>query len=225
MTRAELTARQAQVLKFIISYTRQNGFPPSVRNIGDAVGLKSSSSVHSHLNALEKKGYIFRNSSSARAITVNEELLNGVEGFEDLCVEESNIEDPLEEVYRDIIALPLVGRVAAGSPILAEENIEETIGLPAQIVGDSSSFLLTIQGDSMIEAGILDGDIVVVKQQNTANNGDIVVAMIDEQCTVKSFFREPDRIRLQPQNSTMEPIYSTDVSIIGKVTGLFRSIR
>jgi len=221
MSNPKLTDRQKQILDYIRISIRDRGFPPSVREIGDATGLKSSSSVHSHLTALEKKGYLKRDASSARALTVNEALLD-----DDLSVHVDDViaEEPVDEVYRNVIPLPLVGRVAAGTPILAEQNIEETLGLPKQIVGDANSFLLTVSGESMIEAGILDGDIVVVTEQSTARNGEIVVAMIDDEATVKTFYKEADRIRLQPENSSMEPIYTTDAVILGKVTALFRTI-
>ena len=221
MSNPKLTDRQKQILDYIRISIRDRGFPPSVREIGDATGLKSSSSVHSHLTALEKKGYLKRDASSARALTVNEALLD-----DDLSVRVDDViaEEPADEVYRNVIPLPLVGRVAAGTPILAEQNIEETLGLPKQIVGDANSFLLTVSGESMIEAGILDGDIVVVTEQSTARNGEIVVAMIDDEATVKTFYKEADRIRLQPENSSMEPIYTTDAVILGKVTALFRTI-
>jgi len=216
-----LTDRQKQILDFIRVSTRDNGYPPSVREIGDATGLKSSSSVHSHLTALERKGYLKRSASSARALTVNEAMLD-----DELSVraDDAVAEEPIDEMFRNVVPVPLVGRVAAGMPILAEENVEETMGLPKQIVGDSNSFMLTVSGESMIEAGILDGDIVVVTEQNTANNGDIVVAMIDDEATVKTFYKEEGRVRLQPQNSSMEPIYATDVTILGRVTALFRSL-
>lgn len=221
MATTKLTDRQKQILDYIRISIRDRGFPPSVREIGDAIGLKSSSSVHSHLTALEKKGYLKRDSSSARALTVNEDLLD-----DELSVHADAViaEEPVDEVFRNVIPLPLVGRVAAGSPILAEQNIEETMGLPKQIVGDTNSFLLTVSGESMIEAGILDGDIVVVTEQNTARNGEIVVALIDDEATVKTFYKEDGRIRLQPENSSMEPIYTTDALILGKVTALFRTI-
>ena len=221
MAKNDLTDRQKQILKIICTTIRDKGFPPSVREIGDVIGLKSSSSVHAHLRALEKKGYIRRDTASARAIMLNENMIDDdILGIPD----EDVIEDEEARVYEDIVPLPLVGRVAAGTPILAEQNIEETIGLPKEIVGDNSSFLLTVSGESMIEAGILDGDIVVVREQHTANNGDIVVAMIDDSATVKTFYKEADCIRLQPQNPTMDPIYVKDVTILGKVTALFRTI-
>ena len=217
----KLTDRQKQILDCIRIAIRDTGYPPSVREIGEITGLKSPSSVHSHLKALTRKGYLTRNGSSARALVVNEDLLD-----DELSVHADDVieETADEEALRNVVAVPLVGRVAAGAPILAEENIEDTMGLPKQLVGDENSFMLTVSGESMIEAGILDGDVVVVKEQSTANNGDIVVAMIDDSATVKTFYREADCIRLQPQNSSMEPIYTTDAVILGKVTALFRSL-
>ncbi len=209
-----LTKRQQEILDFLRSFTAGNGYPPSVREIGEAVGLSSSSTVHSHLSALEGKGYIRRDASSARALVIVDQLI----------ADESNslIDGP--DPFANIITLPLVGRVAAGEPILAEQNIEDTLTLPTQLVDDSSSFLLTVKGESMIEAGILDGDLVVVREQQTADNGDIVVALIDESATVKTFYREQDRIRLQPENKTMEPIYTTEAMILGKVVALLRTL-
>ena len=202
----ELTKRQQQILDFIRAEIHRCGYPPSVREIGEAVGLSSSSTVHSHLAALEAKGFIRRDPSKPRALEVLDfrETDRGI--------------DP-----GSVRAVPLVGQVAAGQPILAAENIEQTMSLPAEMAGDQT-FILRVRGESMIEAGILDGDFVVVHQQPTAENGDIVVAMIDDSATVKTFYREPDRIRLQPENSTMEPIYTRDVSILGKVVALFRRL-
>lgn len=204
--RHELTKRQTQILDFIRAEIHRRGFPPSVREIGEAVGLSSSSTVHSHLAALEAKGFIRRDPSKPRALEV-------------LDYRDTDRAVDLGAVF----AVPIVGSVAAGSPILAAENIESTMSLPAELAGEST-FILKVKGDSMIEAGILDGDFVVVRQQQTANNGEIVVAMIDDGATVKRFFREADRIRLQPENSSMEPIYARDVSILGKVVALFRRI-
>lgn len=202
----QLTRRQEQILDVIRSEVHRRGFPPSVREIGEAVGLSSSSTVHSHLDALERKGFIRRDPSKPRALEVLD--------FRDT---ERGID------YGAARAVPLVGQVAAGTPILAAENIESTMVLPAEMA-DESTFLLRVKGDSMIEAGILDGDFVVVRQQSTAADGDIVVASIDDEATVKRFFREPDRIRLQPENRTMEPIYARDVQISGKVVALFRRV-
>jgi repressor LexA len=215
MSSEVLTTRQQQVFEFIKSYSSQHGYPPSVRDIGKQVGLKSSSTVHSHLISLENKGYIRRDPSSARAIEI-------IGGLDDVDPE---INSEYEYQYmQNVVKLPVLGRVAAGEPILADQNIEDSFALPTQVVGDTGSFMLTIHGNSMIEAGINDGDYVVVREQNTATNGDIVVALLGDEATVKTFYREPDRIRLQPQNSTMEPIYSRDVQIVGKVIALLRSL-
>ena len=202
----DLTDRQLQILDFIKAEVRRVGFPPTVRDIGAAVGLSSSSTVHSHLAALEAKGLIRRDPSKPRALEV------------------IGHEDGSYEVDYNVRRLPLVGQVAAGAPILAAENIEQTMTLPVELVHDDSTFILKVKGESMIEAGILDGDFVVVRQQATANNGEIVVAMIEDEATVKTFYREADRVRLQPENASMEPIYSTDLSILGKVVAVFRRL-
>ncbi|KAF0207609.1 MAG: transcriptional repressor LexA [Actinomycetota bacterium] len=204
--RHELSKRQSQILDFIRAEVHRRGFPPSVREIGEAVGLSSSSTVHSHLAALEAKGFVRRDPSKPRALEVLD--------FRD---NERAVD------YGSVQAVPVVGCVAAGAPLLAAENIESTMSLPTELAGEST-FILRVKGESMIDAGILDGDFVVVRQQSTANNGEIVVAMIDEDATVKRFFREADTIRLQPENATMEPIYSRDVIVIGKVVALFRRI-
>ena len=210
-----LTKKQREILEFIRDRIREQGYPPTVREIGEALGLSSSSTVHSHIAALEAKGYLKRNGSSARALTVVEGMLDDdhVDSDED------------EELYRNMVALPLVGQVAAGEPILAEQNIEETLPMPKQIVGDSSSFLLKVKGDSMIDVGIFDGDYVVVKESHGAVNGEIVVAMVDDAATVKRFYKESDHIRLQPENETMDPIIVKDCTILGSVVALFRSFR
>jgi repressor LexA len=205
----DLTDRQRQVLDFIKSETRRQGFPPTVRDIGQAVGLSSSSTVHAHLAALEAKGLIRRDPSKPRAL----EVIGRDDG-------------PAPTVARqpvgNVVELPVIGSVAAGMPTLAAENIETTIPLPTEIVRDDSTFVLRVKGESMIDAGIFDGDYVVVHQQPTAVNGDIVVAQIEDEATVKRFFREADRIRLQPENPTMEPIYARDVTVLGKVVAVFR---
>jgi len=202
----ELTRRQQEILDYIRGEIHRVGYPPSVREIGEAVGLSSSSTVHSHLSALEAKGFIRRDPSKPRALEVLDFRDN------DAAVD-----------YGNVYSVPLVGQVAAGQPILASENIEQTIPLPAEFAGEQT-FILRVRGDSMVDAGILEGDFVVVRQQNTAQNGDIVVAMLDDEATVKTFYREADRIRLQPQNSTMDPIYSRDVSVLGKVVALLRKL-
>lgn len=214
MSRDKLSKRQAAIYDYICTYTKERGFPPSVREIGAAVGLASPSTVHMHLKVLQERGLIRRDSKKPRTIEV--------------VTEDSVDETPLVSVKQDassnLITLPLVGRVAAGTPILAEQNVEETITLPVSIVGDSSSFILRVRGQSMINAGIFDGDYVIVKEQHDAYDGEIVVALIDESATVKTFYREKDQIRLQPENDAMNPIYVKDASIIGRVTGLIRSI-
>lgn len=205
-----LTKRQQRVYDFIESYIAQKGFGPTVREIADAVDLSSPSTVHVHLKTLEEKGYIVRDHLKSRSIALatrpDAEPSYGSEGSD------------------STLSLPLVGNVAAGEPLLAEQNIESTMTLPTELVGDSASFILSVHGESMIEAGINDGDYVVVKQQQVARNGEIVVALIDDGATVKRFFKEQDHIRLQPENSTMEPIITRDCSIVGKVVAVLRRV-
>lgn len=198
----DLSQRQNAILEFIKQEIRVKGYPPSVREIGDAVGLMSSSTVHGHLQTLEDKGYIRRDPIKPRAIEVLDSANNVIE--------------------KKVVQVPIVGRVTAGQPILAQENIEDTFPLPLGYVNDDNVFLLKVRGESMINAGILNGDLILVRQQNTAINGEIVVAMIGDEATVKRFFREKTLIRLQPENELMEPIYSQDVKILGKVIGVFR---
>ena len=200
---SDLTPKQAAILAVIKKNIKQKGYPPSVREIGQAVGLSSSSTVHGYLKKLEAKGYLRRDATKPRAIEVL---------------------DLTEEDKVDFINVPLLGRVAAGMPILAVENREELFPLPTQFTGAGEFFMLTIRGNSMIEAGILEEDMVVVRRQSDVNNGDIVVALINEEATVKRFFREKSRVRLQPANSQMEPIYTTELQILGKVIGLVRKI-
>lgn len=208
MQLSKLSARQQAILDFIKHEVRTKGYPPSVREIGEAVGLASSSTVHGHLDRLEKKGLIRRDATKPRAIEVTD-----------------GSDDSSMIMSQAVARVPLVGKVTAGAPILATENIEEYFPLPAHMVGDYNVFMLSIVGDSMIEAGIHDGDYVIVRQQSSANNGDIVVAMTEEdEATVKRFYREKDHIRLQPENSTMEPIRLQNVTILGKVIGLYREI-
>ena len=209
MTRdRELTDRQRQVLDFIKADTARTGYPPTVRDIGAAVGLSSSSTVHAHLEALEAKGLIRRDPSKPRALEVLDRAVPVT---------------PLP-ARTNVVDLPLVGAVAAGVPMLAAENVESTMSLPTEVVRDDSTFVLRVKGESMIGAGILDGDYVVVRSQPTAVNGDIVVAQLEDEATVKRFFKEADRVRLQPENDTMEPIYARDVTILGKVTAVFRRL-
>ncbi|TYP72557.1 transcriptional repressor LexA [Paenibacillus methanolicus] len=204
---SKLSNRQQAILEFIKTEVREKGYPPSVREIGEAVGLASSSTVHGHLDRLEKKGLIRRDPTKPRAIEI-------------LDTDMESIPFPLA-----IAKVPVVGKVTAGLPITATENIEDYFPLPADRVGDDNVFILNVMGESMIEAGIHDGDYVIVRQQQTANNGEIVVAMTeDDEATVKTFYKERDHIRLQPENSTMEPIRLRNVTILGKVIGLFRDI-
>lgn len=212
----DLTERQAEILTFIVRETRSRGYPPSVREIGEAMGLRSSSTVHGHLTRLEEKGYIRRDPSKPRAI----EILRGSGAVPEMTGSRGGGDVHLDgqRMHR----VPLVGHVTAGEPILAVENIDEVFPLPHSLVDGRDTFMLTVRGNSMIEAGIMDGDQLVVRQQETADNGDIVVAMLDDEATVKRFFRERDAIRLQPENAHMDPIYTQDVQILGKVVGLFR---
>ncbi|WP_274650652.1 transcriptional repressor LexA [Paenibacillus humicola] len=204
---SKLSNRQQAILEFIKTEVREKGYPPSVREIGEAVGLASSSTVHGHLDRLEKKGLIRRDPTKPRAIEI-------------LDSDESELAFPLT-----VAKVPVVGKVTAGLPITATENIEDYFPLPASKVGDDNLFILNVIGESMIEAGILNGDYVIVRQQQTANNGEIVVAMTeDDEATVKTFYKEKDHIRLQPENPTMEPIRLRNVTILGKVVGLFRDI-
>ena len=202
----ELTKRQQEIYDFIGKYSAKYGYPPTVRDIGKAVGLASSSTVHAHLANLEKVGLLRRDPTKPRAI----ELL-----------------DRAVDAAKSVVGgggLPLVGHVAAGQPILAEENIEEYVQVPGLAGGEEGQFVLAVRGDSMVDAGILDGDFVVVRKQDTAADGEIVVALVGEEATVKRFFKEPDHIRLQPENATMEPIRTRDVSIVGRVVGVFRKV-
>lgn len=208
----QITKKQQAVLDCVESFIKENGYGPTVRDICKTIGLSSPSTVHVHLKSLEEKGLIKRDPLKSRAIS----LTYNVEA-------EPQIDQP--PAYSKTLTLPLVGDVAAGEPILAEENITEHLTLPVDIVGDSASFLLSVRGDSMIEIGINDGDYVVVKEQPVAHNGDIVVAIVEDGATVKRFFHEGDRIRLQPENSSMDPIYVYgDCQIAGKVVALFRRV-
>ena len=218
MKSEKLTKKQQAVLDCIKQCINERGYAPTVRDICHALNLSSPSTVHVHLKSLEEKGYIKRDALKSRSITVVDD-----EGA-DTEVESHGA--GLENVvpFSKIVDIPLVGNVAAGVPILAEQNIEDTISLPVDIVGDSASFMLSVHGDSMVECGINDGDFVVVREQPSANNGDIVVAIIDDGATVKRFYREDDHIRLQPENSSMEPILTRDCSIAGKVVAVFRRI-
>jgi len=217
MARDKLSKRQMAIYDYICSYTRERGYPPSVREIGAAVGLASPSTVHMHLKVLQERGLIKRDSKKPRTIeVVPDQTLAEQQGV--------HLASPEQDASSNIMRLPLIGNVAAGVPILADQNVEETLTLPTSIVGDSSSFILRVHGESMINAGIFDGDYIVVKEQHDAHDGEIVVALIDDSATVKTFYREKDRVRLQPENDTMQPIYATNPVILGRVTALIRSM-
>lgn len=201
----DLSAKQQQILEYMKAEVREKGYPPSVREICEAVGLKSTSTVHGHLARLEKKGYIRRDPTKPRAI----EILDEAPRNPDLPT-------------RELVQVPIVGNITAGTPILAVENIEDTFPVPVDYVHNDTVFMLKVRGDSMIEAGIFDKDLILVRQQSNASNGDIVVALIEDYATVKTFYREKDFVRLQPQNASMNPIIVRDVTILGKVIGLFR---
>ncbi len=205
MGQGKISAKQQEILEYIKSQILERGFPPSVRDICEAVHLKSTSSVHSHLETLEKNGYIRRDSTKPRAIEI--------------------LDDSFQLMRREMANVPIVGRVAAGEPILAEQNIESYFPIPTEFLPNNQTFLLKVRGESMINAGILDGDYVLVEQAQTARNGDMVVALIEDGATVKTFYREEGVIRLQPENDFMDPIIVTDVSIMGKVIGVFRFFR
>jgi len=210
-----LTARQQEIWQFLVEYTDGHGYPPTVREIGEAVGLASPSTVHAHLANLERAGLLRRDPTKPRAL----ELV----GHRTVAASVASVG------VDDVPRLPLLGQIAAGSPLLAEENVEERIAVPEPL-GRSADFLLTVRGDSMIDAGILDGDTLVVRKQEDASNGDVVVALVGEdegadEATVKTFYRDAGRVRLQPENSALEPIYADHVQVLGKVVGVFRSLR
>lgn len=202
----DLTQKQIEILLYIKSEVQRQGYPPAVREICKGVDIKSTSTVHGHLEKLEAKGYIRKDPTKPRAI----EILDRNEDF---------LLSP-----KRTIDVPILGKVTAGAPILAVENIEDTYPVPLDLVEGHDVFMLKIQGDSMIDAGILDGDLVLVKEQKSAINGDIVVALLDDEATVKRFFKEKDSIKLQPENQFMKPIFSKDVLILGKVIGLYRKV-
>lgn len=201
----DLTKRQQEIFDFIRRYSQKNGYPPTVRDIGKAVGLASPSTVHAHLDNLERLGLLRRDPSKPRAMELLDRAAAGV-----------------REAVKP--GLPLLGQVAAGQPILAEENVEEHIETPPCAGGESGDYLLRVRGQSMKKVGIMDGDLVVVRKQETARDGEIVVALVEDEATVKRFFREGDHIRLQPENDEMEPIRVRDVSVVGRVVGLMRSM-
>jgi repressor LexA len=212
----DLTKRQQEIFEFIKRYSAKYGYPPTVRDIGKAVGLASSSTVHAHLANLEKLGLLRRDPSKPRAIELLDRMREDVGGAV----------GTMAENVRNLVrpGLPLVGHVAAGQPILAEENIEDYVQVPDIAGGDDGEYVLRVRGDSMRDVGILEGDFVVVRPQDTATDGEIVVALVGEEATVKRFFREADHVRLQPENAEMEPIRSKEVRVLGRVVGLFRNV-
>ncbi len=213
----ELSGRQKDIMEFIKRETKHHGYPPSVREIGDAVGLRSSSTVHGHLSKLEKLGLIRRDPTKPRAIEILDPSFYQ-DSIYDLLAAQQRMET-------NLVSVPVVGRVAAGRPILATENVEDYFPLPKSFAHGNDAFMLRVKGDSMVEAGILNGDYVVVKPQRVADDGDIVVALIGDEATVKRFFREKETIRLQPENRLMEPIYARDVQVVGRVVGVLRQLQ
>lgn len=202
MSYGKISDKQREILDVIKNDILNKGYPPTVRELCEAVNLKSTSSIHSHLDALEKNGYIRRDPSKPRTIEI--------------------IDDSFNLVRTEVVNVPVVGRVAAGQPILAVQNIDEYFPIPAEHMPNAQSFMLRVKGESMINVGILDGDTIIVQQQSTAHNGDIVVALVDDSATVKTYYKEADHIRLQPENDSMDPIIVPDCQILGKVFGVFR---
>ena len=202
MAQGKISKKQKEILEYIKSQILERGYPPAVREICEAVNLKSTSSVHSHLETLEKNGYIHRDPTKPRAIEI--------------------LDDTFNLTRREMVNVPIVGRVAAGEPILAQENVENYFPIPTEFMPNNQTFLLKVKGESMINAGILDGDMVLVEQTPSASNGDMVVALIEDGATVKTFYKEEGIFRLQPENDTMDPIIVQEVAILGKVIGVFR---
>lgn len=205
MAQGKISAKQQEILEYIKSQILERGFPPAVRDICEAVHLKSTSSVHSHLETLEKNGYIRRDPTKPRAIEI--------------------LDDSFNFTRREMVNVPIVGRVAAGEPLLAEQNIEEYFPISMDFMPNKQTFMLKVKGESMINAGILDGDYVLVEERKTAHNGEMIVALVDDGATVKRFYKEEGIIRLQPENDTMEPIIVPDCTILGKVIGVFRFMK
>ena len=205
MSKGKITDKQREILEYIKDTILTKGYPPAVREICEAVHLKSTSSVHSHLETLEKNGYIRRDPTKPRTIEI--------------------LDDDFALTRREMVNVPVIGTVAAGQPILAEENIEDYMPIPVEMLPNKEVFMLKVKGESMIEAGIFNNDKVIVAKQDTAKNGEMVVALVEDSATVKTFYKENGHIRLQPENSSMDPIIVDDVQILGKVIGLFRMMR
>lgn len=202
MSYGKISQKQKEILEYIKQEIQKKGYPPAVREICEAVHLKSTSSVHSHLETLEKNGYIRRDPTKPRAIEI--------------------MDDTFNLTRREVVNVPMLGRVAAGEPILATENVENYFPIPAEFMPNEKTFMLKVKGESMINAGIFDGDNILVKQQSTASNGDMVVALVEDSATVKTFYKEEGHYRLQPENDTMDPIIVDDCQVLGKVFGIFR---
>jgi len=202
MSYGKITDKQREILEYMKTEILNKGYPPTVRELCDAVNLKSTSSIHAHLETLEKNGYIRRDPSKPRAIEI--------------------VDDNFNLVRREVVNVPIVGRVAAGQPLLAVQNIDNYFPIPAEYMPNEQTFMLNVKGESMINAGILDGDTILVRQCNTARNGDMVVALVDDSATVKTYYKEDGHIRLQPENDNMDPIIVPDCEILGKVFGVFR---
>lgn len=205
MAYGKISQKQSEILEYIKSQILKRGYPPAVREICEAVNLKSTSSVHSHLETLEKNGYIRRDPTKPRAIEI--------------------IDDTFNLTRREMVQVPIIGRVAAGEPILAQENIEDYFPIPAEYMPNNETYMLKVKGESMINVGILDGDYVIVEKKSTASNGEMVVALVDDGATVKTFYKEEGVYRLQPENDTMDPIIVQEVEILGKVIGIFRFMK
>lgn len=205
MSYGKISQKQSEILEYIKSEILKRGYPPAVREICEAVNLKSTSSVHSHLETLEKNGYIRRDPTKPRAIEI--------------------IDDMFNLTRRELVQVPMIGHVAAGEPLLAQENIEDYFPIPAEFMSNNPAYMLKVKGESMINAGILDGDYVLVEKCSTASNGQMIVALIDDGATVKTFYQEKDAYRLQPENDTMSPIIVQELTILGKVIGVFRMMK
>ncbi|SEP88198.1 repressor LexA [Lachnospiraceae bacterium RM5] len=204
MSKENLSSKQEEILNYIKECLLNKGYPPTVREICQAVNLKSTASVQSHLNKIEEKGYIIRDKTKSRTIEI--------------------VGDDLADFKTEVVNIPLLGHIAAGAPILAEQNIESYFPIPAEYISNKTTFMLKVKGDSMINAGIFDGDTIIVESCNTARNGDIIVALIEDSATVKTFYKEKDHIRLQPENDSMDPIIVNDCMILGKYIGLIRMV-
>ncbi len=227
----ELKKREQMILDYMKAEISRKGYPPTVREICSALNIKSTSTVHKDIANLVKSGFLKKDPAKPRALMLTDpatgnRLTQSAASSEASASPAAPAQDSVERT--DVVDIPVIGRIAAGTPILAEQNIDDSFPVPARFLGRGTNFMLTVHGESMIEAGIFDGDYILVQQQNTANNGDIVVAMIDgfeSEATVKTFYREKDHVRLQPENSSMSPIIVKDVRILGKVSGVFRYFR